>query len=90
MGVTLNERAAVSKLPDIGYSAPLTLHTDTCNIERCDLENKLRSLGWRFMRHGGRHDIWTDRELEEAIPRHREISERLAKSIIRRARGPSR
>ena len=43
--------------------------------------------GWKFLRHGGRHDIWTDGEKEEPIPRHREINEKLARAILRRATG---
>jgi mRNA interferase HicA len=38
-----------------------------------------------FLRHGKRHDIWTDGEPEEAIPRHNEINEKLAKAILGRA-----
>lgn len=49
-------------------------------VQRRELEKKLRSLGWRFLRHGGRHDVWTDGEQQEAIPRHNEINEKLAKS----------
>lgn len=44
----------------------------------------MTELGWRFLRGGGRHDVWTDGEREEAIPRHREINEQLARSILRR------
>lgn len=55
-------------------------------MKKRDLENSLRQLGWHFLRHGGKHDVWTDGEGEEAIPRHREINERLAKAILRRAR----
>ena len=47
-------------------------------MKKRDLENPLRKQGWRFLRHGGKHDVWTDGEREEAIPRHREINERLA------------
>jgi len=54
-------------------------------VRRRDLERKLRSLGWRFLRHGGRHDVWTDGEQQEAIPRHSEINEKLARAILRRA-----
>jgi mRNA interferase HicA len=54
-------------------------------MKKRDLENALRKVGWKFIRHGRRHDIWTDGEREEAIPRHNEINEKLAKSIIRRA-----
>ena len=47
----------------------------------------MRALGWWFLRSGGKHDIWTDGDSEEAIPRHREINERLARVILRRVRG---
>lgn len=49
------------------------------------LENELPRIGWSFLRHGKRHDIWTDGEREEAIPRHSEINEKLAKIILKRA-----
>ncbi len=55
-------------------------------MKKRDLEKALRQMGWRFIRHGGKHDVWTDGEHEEAIPRHREINEMLAKAILRRAR----
>jgi mRNA interferase HicA len=50
-----------------------------------DLEKRLTELGWTFLRHGKRHDLWTDGEREEPIPRHAEINERLARAILRRA-----
>jgi len=56
-------------------------------MKRRELEKDLRQLGWEFLRHGGRHDVWTDGEREEAIPRHTEINEKLARAILRRARG---
>jgi mRNA interferase HicA len=56
-------------------------------VKRRDLEQRLSECGWRFLRSGGRHDVWTDGEREEPIPRHREINEHLARSILRRACG---
>jgi len=56
-------------------------------MQKRALEQKLRELGWRFKRHGGKHDIWTDGEKEEQIPRHREINERLADKIIKKVQG---
>ncbi len=53
-------------------------------VKRRDLERKMTELGWRFLRRGGRHDVWTDGEYEEPIPRHREINEQLARAILRR------
>jgi mRNA interferase HicA len=54
-------------------------------MKREDLERKLENLGWRLLRHGKKHDVWTDGERMEPIPRHREINERLARAIIKRA-----
>ncbi len=54
-------------------------------MKKRDLEKALRQLGWRFLRHGKKHDVWTDGEREEAVPRHREINEILARVILRRA-----
>jgi mRNA interferase HicA len=54
-------------------------------VKRRDLERKLTDCGWYFLRSGGRHDVWTDGEGEEAVPRHREINERLAQAILKRA-----
>ena len=56
-------------------------------MKRRELEKRLRRLGWAFLRHGGKHDVWSDDEREEAIPRHTEINERLAQAILRRAKG---
>jgi mRNA interferase HicA len=59
-------------------------------VKRRDLERRLQALGWRLLRHGGRHDVWTDGEREEALPRHAEIAERLARAILARAEGKVR
>lgn len=53
-------------------------------MKRRALEDRLLAAGWRFLRHGADHDVWTDGERHEAIPRHREINETLAKAILRR------
>jgi mRNA interferase HicA len=55
-------------------------------MKRKNLEKALRDLGWWFLRHGGKHDVWTDGERIEAIPRHTEINERLANGILQRAK----
>lgn len=44
-------------------------------MKKRDLEKQLREAGWRFTRHGGNHDVWTNGELFEFIPRHAEINE---------------
>ena len=50
-----------------------------------DLKDRLKKLGWRLKREGGNHEIWTNGEIDEQIPRHRETNERLAKKIIKTA-----
>ncbi len=46
-------------------------------MKRLDLENKLKSLGWSFLRQSGYHDLWTDGDRQEAIPRHPDINKRI-------------
>ncbi|MBR5584514.1 MAG: type II toxin-antitoxin system HicA family toxin [Lachnospiraceae bacterium] len=53
-------------------------------MKRRDLENKFKKAGWQFLRSGGDHDIWTNGKDVEAIPRHRELNERLAKALIKK------
>jgi len=54
-------------------------------MRRRELEARLRALGWSFLRHGGSHDVWTDGERLEYLPRHAEINERLALKVLRKA-----
>src|SRR6266516_4624381 len=35
-------------------------------MKRRELERRLAALGWRFLRHGGKHDVWTDGERRRA------------------------
>ena len=66
------------------------MYTHLCTVKfmkRRELERILRQLGWKFLRHGGKHDVWTDEKREEAIPRHTEIHEKLVQAILRRAKG---
>lgn len=53
-------------------------------MKKRDLEKKLKKAGWMFLRSGADHDVWTNGEDIEAVPRHREINERLAKAIIKK------
>jgi len=55
-------------------------------VKKRDLESMLKALGWRLLREGGGHEIWTNGEMTEPVPRHREIEERLASKIIRKAK----
>lgn len=49
-----------------------------------DLIALLRRNGWYLKRNGGTHDIYTNGQKSETIPRHSEIKEALAKAIIKR------
>lgn len=49
-----------------------------------ELEKLLKNNGWYFLRSGGNHDIYTNGKETEALPRHKEINELLAKAIIKR------
>jgi len=55
-------------------------------MKRRDLIKKLDDMGCEFVRHGGSHDIYRQPAtgVQEPIPRHREIVERLAKKIIKK------
>lgn len=53
-------------------------------MKRKDLIKLLSKNGWWLKRNGGEHDIYTNGEASETIPRHKEINERLAQMIIKR------
>lgn len=55
-------------------------------MKKRDLEKELRACGWLFLRPGGNHDIWTNGEINEPVPRRTEINEFTARAIIRKAR----
>jgi len=52
-------------------------------VKRRKLEKLFKKNGWYFLRNGSDHDIWTDGKNEVSIPRHKEVNENLAKSLIR-------
>ena len=55
-------------------------------MKRLDLIKIIEKNGAIFVRHGGKHDWYKNEEtgIAEAIPRHKEIKEILAKKIIKR------
>ena len=55
-------------------------------MKKRDVEKTLTSCGWWLKREGGNHEIWTNGEDSEPVPRHREIPENLAKKIIQTAK----
>lgn len=54
-------------------------------MKRRDLIKKLESMGCVLIRNGGRHDWYTNllTKQSQPVPRHAEINEHLAKSIIK-------
>lgn len=44
----------------------------------------LKKNGWWMLREGNNHSIYTNGRESEAIPRHKELNEQLAKAIIKR------
>jgi len=53
-------------------------------MKRKDLIKLFESNGWWKLRDGAKHDIYTNGYKNEPIPRHTEINEMLARSIIKR------
>lgn len=53
-------------------------------MKQRDLIRRLEDAGFVFERHGANHDIYLREKDIEKIPRHREIDENLAKSILRK------
>lgn len=51
-----------------------------------DLIKLLEKNGWQFIRHGANHDIYGKGTKIESVPRHSEVNELLAKSIIKKHR----
>jgi len=50
-----------------------------------DLIRKIDQMGCVLIRHGGNHDWYRNltTQISEAVPRHREVNEHLARKIIK-------
>ncbi len=55
-------------------------------MKRRDLIRQIEEAGAVFIRHGGKHDWYQNprTKVAQPVPRHTEINEMLAKSIIRK------
>lgn len=55
-------------------------------MKRPDLIRKLEEEGWVLIRHGGNHDWYRNPNtgVSQPIPRHREVSEDLARHILKK------
>ena len=55
-------------------------------MKRRDLIKKIEEQGATLIRHGGKHDWYQNAETKacQPVPRHNEINEHLARSILRK------
>jgi predicted RNA binding protein YcfA (HicA-like mRNA interferase family) len=55
-------------------------------MKRRELIKRLEEMGCVLVRHGGKHDWYTNQNTKQSqpVPRHKEINENLAKSIIKK------
>lgn len=55
-------------------------------MKRRDLIRKLEEMGCVLTRHGGKHNWYTNHQtkVSQPVPRHNEINENTAKSIIKK------
>jgi len=58
-------------------------------MKRRDLVKVLADMGCILVRHGGKHDWYMNPQTKQSqpVPRHNEINENLARSIIRKLKG---
>jgi hypothetical protein len=56
-------------------------------VKRPELDERLRRLGWRILREGKKHRIWTDGYGSVAVRRHPEINELTARAVLMVAEG---
>ena len=58
-------------------------------MKRRDLIRKIEEAGAVFIRHGGKHDWYQNPQtkMSQPVPRHTEINEMLAKSILKKLTG---
>jgi mRNA interferase HicA len=59
-------------------------------VKRVDLIRRLQEAACVLVRHGGKHDWYTNPQtkMSQPVPRHREINETLAKHILKKLQGP--
>ncbi|MBY0584428.1 type II toxin-antitoxin system HicA family toxin [Murdochiella sp. Marseille-P8839] len=56
-------------------------------MKRRDIEKELKKLGFVFVDNGGNHDLFmNEKGIKISVPRHREIKENTAKTILKMAK----
>ena len=53
-------------------------------MKQTDLIKLLIKTGWQHVRSGRNHELFTNGKDIEVIPRHKEVNEKLAQTIIKR------
>lgn len=55
-------------------------------MKRRDLIQQIEAMGCRLIRHGGKHDWYQNPQtgMAQPVPRHREIREFVARSILKK------
>lgn len=56
-------------------------------MKRVKLEKIMRKNGWYFLRHGSKHDIWTNDETKVAVPMKKELNKMLCKTLLKTIEG---
>jgi mRNA interferase HicA len=58
-------------------------------MKRVELIKRIRDLGCILIRHGAKHDWYQNPDTKESqpVPRHREITDSLAKYILKKLGG---
>lgn len=52
-------------------------------MKKRDLIKEIRKYGAELVREGGSHEVWSNGNVAETVPRHNEINENLARKIIK-------
>lgn len=81
----MTQRAGVEQSTSARFFAIDGVHhlMYTIEMKKRDLEKRLKVFGWELLRQGGSHEVWTNGEITEPVPRHKEVNERLANKILR-------
>jgi mRNA interferase HicA len=53
-------------------------------MKRTDFVKVLEQNGFHYLREGANHTIYERGDRQEAVPRHREIKESIARAVFRR------
>lgn len=57
-----------------------------CRVKKRVLDRYLLRYGWRLVRQGGNHEMWTNGEHLVPVPCHKEINEFTARGIMKKVK----